>query len=174
MGDEKIPETVNVLPNGAWQDKKSGLIVKAAPGQLWDSKKASEMAKLRHAKLKAKTAEGILEAVQEKNPGKMFEDFPDAHKQVAKTLMKEVVLDDTGTVKGGDKMKTYESLLSMEGSMGNVKRPEGGEVPGMSITFSPEVAKHLIEGALRWKAKQLGGVVLDGEFKVVGEEVPSE
>jgi len=152
------------LPNGALADKKSGKIVKASQKNLWDSKKASEMAKLRHAKMKEKTAEAITEAVKESGFGAV-EDFPEAHKEVAKVLMKDVVLDRSGMTKGSDRMKTYESLLSMEGSMGNVRRPDQ-EGAGLTITFSPEIAKHLIEGAMAWKKQQIGEIV-DSDFTVV-------
>lgn len=159
------PDVVE-LPNGALADKKTGKIVKASQKNLWDSKKASEMAKLRHTKMKEKTAEGITEAVKARGLG-AIEDFPDAHKEVTRLLMDEVVLDKTS--KGGDRIKTYESLLSMEGSMGNVRRQEQGEGAGLTITFSPEIARHLIEGAMAWKKKQ-EGEVLSGEFKVVNND----
>jgi hypothetical protein len=164
---DTTPDVVE-LPNGALADKKSGKIVKASQKNLWDSKKASEMAKLRHSKMKEKTAEAITEAVQEKGLGAV-EDFPDAHKEITKLIMKDVVLDSSGATKGGDRMKTYESLLSMEGSMGNVRRQEQGEGAGLTITFSPEIAKSLIEGAMAWKLKQAGAVV-DSEFKVVDND----
>jgi len=162
---ETIPENVNVLPNGAWQNKETGKIVRASQQNLWDSKKASEMAKRRHAKMKEATAEGITEAVQE-HGHKAIQEFPEAHKEVTKALMTEVVLNSQA--RGSDRTKTYESLLSMEGSMGNVRRPES-EQAGLTISFSPEIARHLIEGAMAWKQKQDGDVV-DAEFKVVEDE----
>lgn len=162
---DTTPDVVE-LPNGALADKKSGKIVKASQKNLWDSKKASEMAKLRHSKMKEKTAQGITEAVQEKGFA-AIEDFPDAHKEVTKILMKEVVLESAA--RGGDRVKTYESLLSMEGSMGNVRRQEQGEGAGLTITFSPEIAKSLIEGAMAWKLKQ-EGTVIDSTFKVVDSD----
>lgn len=161
----EIEREVVELPNGALADKKTGKIVKASQKNLWDSKKASEMAKLRHAKMKEKTAEAITEAVQERGLG-AIEDFPDAHKQIAKLIMKDVVLDSSGQTKGADRMKTYESLLSMEGSMGNVRRQEQGEGAGLTITFSPDIARRLIEGAMAWKQKQEGDVI-ESTFKVV-------
>jgi len=169
MGDSiqptDVPENIRVLSNGAWQDKSNGRIVRAAPGQAWDSKRASEAAKRRAEKVRQKTRKGIVAAVQNKTPEKAIHDFPDAHQEVVETLMTEVVLNNQE--RGKARIDTYGTLLTMEGSVGKIKQ-DGMVHEGMTITFSPEVAKHLVDGLMRWRQGRGAETVevVEGTFNV--------
>jgi hypothetical protein len=141
------PEGVVVLPNGAWSSKKTGKIVKAAPGQLWDSKKASEMAKRRWEKVREKTRDGIQKAVQEKDPDKVINDFPEAHGDVVEVLMTDVVLNEKQ--RGKARVDAYKTILEIEGSVKSANKfdPTGG-TSGVTIHFSRDVAKHMMDRLL--------------------------
>lgn len=163
--NDSPPDGVKVLSNGAWQNEETGKIVKAAPDQAWDSAEASRMAKKRWAKVREKTRANIKEAVEEKHPDEVFEDFPDAHGQVVKTLMTDVVLGTNGEggkdpeEKGKKRIDSYISLLAIEGSM---KTQQGLDRvnPGMIITFSPDVAKHMMD-RLAERRERMGPVVIE-------------
>jgi hypothetical protein len=146
------PEGVIVLPNGAWSSKETGKIVRAAPGQLWDSKKASEMAKLRWEKVREKTREGIQKAVQEKDPDKVINDFPDAHGEVVEVLMTDVVLNDKQ--KGKTRVDGYKTILEIEGSVKSASKIDlAGGAQGVTIHFSNEVAKLMMDRLLERKSQ---------------------
>jgi len=145
------PDGVIVLPNGAWSSKETGKIVRAAPGQLWDSKKASEMAKLRWEKVREKTREGIQKAVEEKSPDKAIEDFPDAHGEVVEVLMTEVVLNDKQ--KGKTRVDGYKTILEIEGSVKSANKFDPNGASGVTIHFSSEVAKLMMDRLLEKRAQ---------------------
>jgi len=157
-----VQET-RVLPNGAIQDVKTGRIVKGAPGQAWDSKRAREMALKRGEMMRQETRKAILDAMNEGVPAEdIVKSFPKAHRKVVQALMAEIVMNPKE--KGKVRMDVYTGLLNMEGSMGKVGK-EGLQQEGMTISFSPEVAKHLVDGIMRWKNKaQAGGEVVDATF----------
>ncbi len=152
LGEKPPEELTRVLPNGAIQSVETGKIVKAAPGQLWDSKKASEMAKLRWEKVREKTRKGIQKAVATKNPDKVIEDFPEAHGEVVEVLMTEVVLNDRQ--KGKTRVDGYKTILEIEGSVKSANKfdPIGG-AQGVTIHFSSEVAKLMMDRLLEKRAQ---------------------
>jgi hypothetical protein len=154
------------LPNGALQDVKTGKIVKAAPGGLFDSKKGRDAALKRAENMRRKTREGVLKAVQKKNNGKEIRSFVEAHGEVVETLIDEVVLnkDEMGAVR----TSTYKTILEIEGSLGKMGKgmPELGEGEGARITLSETAAQHLINVLARSKAKEAPQVI-DGEFSIV-------
>jgi hypothetical protein len=149
--NESPPESVRVLSNGAWQDKATGQIVRAPQSQLWDSKKASEMAKKRWAKVQERTRSGIQSAVQKKHPKKVIQGFPEAHEVVVETLMDEVVLNEEE--KGKTRVDSYTALLAIEGSARSQKELEMRENDlGVTIHFSPEVARHMVDRLVERKS----------------------
>jgi hypothetical protein len=164
---ELPPEDVRVLPNGAWQNKSTGKIVKAAPDALFDSKRASEAANKRWAAVQQASRDGIREAVQEERPEQVLKDFPGAHKEVVKTLTREVVLNPK--VKGKARVDSYHSLLVIEGSAKPAKEAGVGTGEGVTISFSPKVAAILADRVARYMAKGQADVI-DVDPVLVEEE----
>jgi hypothetical protein len=154
------------LPNGALQDVKTGKIVKAAPGGLFDSKKGREAALKRAENMRRKTRGGVLKAVQKKNNGKEIRSFVEAHGEVVEILMDDVVLNDKEM--GAVRTSTYKTILEIEGSLGKVGKgmPELGEGEGARITLSETAAQHLINVLVRSRGGEAPQAV-EGEFAIV-------
>jgi hypothetical protein len=160
--------TMNVLPNGAWQDKQTGHIIKAAPGVAFDSKRGREMALRRAEKLRQKTRQAISEAVAEKGLAAV-QTFPDAHKEIVKNLVEDVVLNKEE--RGIDRIKGYKEVVNMAVPPGTMKgmEAEGGQSSGLVVSMSPEVASQFVKGLLDMRSKQQSQTV-DAEFKVVTDD----
>lgn len=157
MADKPI-ETIT-LKNGALADAKTHKIVKASEANKFDSASGRAAALRRRELMQEKTRQGIIEAIEEKKNIKIA-DYPEAHKEIVKTITKEVVMDSLA--RGSDRVKAMESIVSMEGSMGNVRKPEREGQPGITIHLSPEIAEKAVQRVLEWQASK--DQVIDGEF----------
>jgi DNA helicase HerA-like ATPase len=93
--------------------------------------------------------------------------FPEAHKEIVATLVDEVVMNTNERGKG--RIDAYRTLLEIEGSLGNIKRPDQGEVAGIQINLSQDAAKFMIAGLLRARERQASDTI-EGSFKVTDDE----
>jgi len=157
---------------GAIHDKATGKIIKASPTALFDSKRGREMAFRRAEKMKQNTRrgveEGVKRALQKRDPTIPVESlkFPEAHQEAIATLMTEVVMNDKEHGKG--RADTYMGILQIEGSLGNIRKPDmGSEQKGITIHISESVAKHAIEAAMRHQQKS--GDIIDATAVEIGD-----
>lgn len=172
MSESEVQETFTDKA-GAVHDAKTGKIVKAAPGAAFDSKRGREMALRRAELLRQKTRKGVEQGLQraiEKKTGVMPTEsiqFPEAHKEIVATLVDEVVMNKNERGKG--RIDAYRTLLEIEGSLGNIKKPDQGDVAGIQISLSPDAAKFMIAGLLRARERATPDTI-EGSFKVTDDE----
>jgi hypothetical protein len=154
VSDDKLtiipPEDVRVLKNGAWMDKKTGRIMKAAPNSLWDSKKASEVAKKRHAMTKKKVREGIVAAVQaSERPGSdLVRTAPQAAGVIAQVLISDIVLNERANegarVKASEFVFKTADLVEEQKNTGLPNLGSGNTINILMSTDTALAAKRLL------------------------------
>ena len=156
--DTKVLEPTFTDKNGAIHDTKTGKIIKASPTAIFDSKRGREMALRRAELMKQNTRKGVeagvLRALQKRDPTISIESikFPTAHQEVIATLTEEVVMNPRESGKG--RADTYMGILQVEGSLGNIRKPDmGSDQKGITIHISEAVAQHVIEATMRNRQK---------------------
>lgn len=170
--DEK-PDTFEDK-NGAIHDAKTGKIIKAAPGMPFDSKRGREMALRRAEKLRQKTRQGVEEGVQramtKRNgnvPAESFK-FPEAHQEVISSIMDEVVMNPRE--KGKGRIDAYRTVLEIEGSLGNIKKPDMEGTPAIQISLNDRASAALFAAFFASKARREAPDTIEGSFKVDGDD----
>ena len=164
-------EALETLPNGAKVDPITKKIVKAAPGSQWDSKKAREMALMRHARKAKAVRDAITDAVNSSDPLKEAKNFPDAAAAMVGQLVEEVALNSDR--KPMDRVAVAKFALEQADDSPKTRLADlaGGDMgdAGMVISLSPATSEFVLNRLLEMKRGKSAPVpeIVEATFREV-------